>query len=80
MKRRMNNEFAALLQFQLLRPHYSARLCQKVPVHMLKHHESICSHNWGGPCGAHVFEGFFGLEDEPVKSVKMKVETGSGIL
>ena len=26
-------------------------------------------------CGAHVFEGFFGLEDEPVKSVKMKVET-----
>ena len=28
---------------------------------------------WGGPCGAHVFEGFFGLEDEPVKSVKMKV-------
>ena len=35
---------------------------------------------WGGPCGAHVFEGFFGLEDEPVKSVKMKVETRSGIL
>ena len=29
------------------------------------------------PC-AHVFEGFFGLEDEPVKSVKMKVETRSG--
>ena len=26
------------------------------------------------------FEGFFGLEDEPVKSVKMKVETRSGIL
>ena len=25
---------------------------------------------WGGPCGAHVFEEFFGLEDEPVKSVK----------
>ena len=37
-------------------------------------------HFWGGPCGAHVFEGFFGLEDEPVKSVKMKVETRSGIL
>ena len=36
-------------------------------------------HYWGGPCGAHVFEGFFGLEDEPVKSVKMKVETRSGI-
>ena len=34
---------------------------------------------WGGLCGAHVFEGFFGLEDEPVKSVKMKVETRSGI-
>ena len=34
---------------------------------------------WGGPCGAHVFEGFFGLEDEPVKSVKMKVETRSGL-
>ena len=34
--------------------------------------------NWGGPCGAHVFEGLFGLEDEPVKSVKMKVETRSG--
>ena len=32
------------------------------------------------PCGAHVFEGFLGLEDEPVKSVKMKVETRSGIL
>ena len=29
---------------------------------------------------AHVFEGFFGLEDEPVKSVKMKVETRSRIL
>ena len=29
---------------------------------------------------AHGFEGFFGLEDEPVKSVKMKVETRSGIL
>ena len=29
------------------------------------------SRNWGGPCGAHVFEGFFGLEHEPVKSVKM---------
>ena len=29
---------------------------------------------------AHVFEGFFGLEDEPVKSVKTKVETRSGIL
>ena len=27
-----------------------------------------------------MFEGFFGLEDEPVKSVKMKVETRSGIL
>ena len=35
---------------------------------------------WGGPCGAHVFEGFLGLENEPVKSVKMKVETRSGIL
>ena len=34
----------------------------------------------GSPCGAHVFEGFFGLEDEPIKSVKMKVETRSGIL
>ena len=30
---------------------------------------------------AHTFsKGFFGLEDEPVKSVKMKVETRSGIL
>ena len=36
--------------------------------------------NWGGPCGAHVFEVFFGLEDEPVKSVKMKVETRSADL
>ena len=27
---------------------------------------------------AHTSEGFFGLEDEPVKSVKMKVETGPG--
>ena len=34
---------------------------------------------WGGLCGAHVFEGFFGL-DEPVQSVKMKVETRSRIL
>ena len=25
----------------------------------------------GSSCGAHVFEGFFGLEHEPVKSVKM---------
>ena len=33
-----------------------------------------------GTPGAHVFKGFFGLEDEPVKSVKMKVETRSGIL
>ena len=31
-------------------------------------------------CGAHVFEGVFGLEHEPVKSVKMKVETRSGLL
>ena len=30
-------------------------------------------------CGAHVFEGVFGLEHEPVKSVKMKVETRSGL-
>ena len=29
---------------------------------------------------AHVFEEFFGLEDEPAKSVKMKVETGPGYL
>ena len=36
--------------------------------------------NWGGPCGANVFEGFFGFKDEPVKSVKMKIETRSGIL
>ena len=27
---------------------------------------------------AHVFKGFFGLEDEPVKSVRMKAETESG--
>ena len=32
----------------------------------------FCVLYWGGPCGAHVFEGFF--EDEPVKSGKMKVE------
>ena len=38
------------------------------------------SRNCTGPCGAHVFEGFFGLKDELVKSVKMKVETRSGIL
>ena len=37
-------------------------------------------YNWGGACGAHVFEEFFGLEDESVKSVKMKVETKVGIL
>ena len=36
------------------------------------------SRNWGGPCGAHVFQEFFGLEHEPFKSVKMKVETRSG--
>ena len=29
---------------------------------------------------AHTFSKFFGLEDEPVKSVKMKVETRSRIL
>ena len=34
----------------------------------------------GRPLWPHVFEGFFGLEDKPVKSVKMKVETRSGIL
>ena len=31
-------------------------------------------------CGAHVFEEFFGLEDEPVESVRIKIETRSGIL
>ena len=34
----------------------------------------------GKPCGAHVFEEFFDLEDKPVKSVKAKVERRSGIL
>ena len=29
---------------------------------------------------AHTFSKVFGLEDEPVKSAKMKVETRSGIL
>ena len=32
----------------------------------------------GGPCGAHVFEEFFGLEDEPVKSVKRRSKQGPG--
>ena len=35
--------------------------------------------SWGGLRGAHVFEGLFGL-DEPVRSVKMKVETRSDTL
>ena len=34
----------------------------------------------GRPLWRTRFERFFGLEDEPVKSVKMKVETRSGIL
>ena len=34
-------------------------------------HSRSFSNFWGGPCSAHVFEGFFGLEDEPVKSVKI---------
>ena len=34
----------------------------------------------GRPLWRTRFEGFFGFEDEPVKSVKMKVETRSGML
>ena len=33
------------------------------------------SANRGGPCGAHVFEGFFGLENGPVKSDKSQEKT-----
>ena len=36
-------------------------------------------HHWGALCGAHVFEGFFDLEDKSA-NVKMKVEARSGTL
>ena len=36
---------------------------------------ALKTHFRGGPCSAHVFEGFFGLENGPVKSDKSQDKT-----